>query len=114
MTSMATAAKSVPSIPFDGILTASHQHQDPLRRVFFCPSYRECWWLRWYHQLVISHRYLFSFVRVVVVPCIVRPENWEHCRNVHRWLLPAVQDLLDFYTVEAYSKEQELLRAKDH
>jgi hypothetical protein len=57
---------------------------------------------------------LWGFVRSVVVPCIVRPENWEHCRRVDRWLLPAVQDLLDFYTVEAYSTEKEILRAKDH
>ena len=111
---MLTAPRSAPSIPFDAILKAHHEEDDPLRRVFFCPSYRECWWLRWYHQLVISHRYLWGFVRSVVVPCIVRPENWEHCRRVDRWFLPAVQDLLDFYTVEAYSTEKEILRAKDH
>ena len=113
-TSTATAARSEPNTRFDAILKAHHEEGDPLRRVFFCPSYSECWWLRWHHQLQMSHRYLVSFVRVVVVPCIARPENWEHCRRVDRWLLPAVQDLLDFYTVKPYSKEQELLRAKDH
>ena len=106
-----TAPKWVPSGCFRSILGGEG---DPLRRVFFCPDYRSCWWLRWFDQARIVSRYAASFARVVIVPCIMRPENWEHCRRVDRWLLPAVQDLVDFYTVEAYSKEQELLRAEDH
>jgi len=57
---------------------------------------------------------LWGFVRSVVVPCIVRLENWEHCRRVDRWFLPAVQDLLDFYTVKPYANEKAILNAADH
>jgi hypothetical protein len=51
--------------------------------------------------------------QTVVLGC-AKPENWEYCFPLDRWLAPAVQDLIDFYTVKPYSKEQELLRAKDH
>ena len=85
-------------------LGLSHQHQGSLRRPFF---------VQWYEQALIVRNYAGALWRTVVVGCM-KPTNWEHCRRVDRWLLPAVQDLIDFYTVEAYSKEQELLRAEDH
>ena len=69
--------------------------------------------MQWYEQLVVTQRYAQSFIRTVVIPCITRPENWEYCWPP-TWLVPYVQDLVDFYRVKPYSAEQELLRAKGH
>ena len=69
--------------------------------------------MRWYEQALVTRNFAAAFWRTVVLGC-AKPENWEYCFPLDRWLTPAVQDLIDFYTVKPYSKEQELLRAKDH
>ena len=102
---LATDSRWAPSTPFEAILgESSHQSQGSLRRPFF---------VRWYEQAIVTRNFVAAFWRTVVLGC-AKPENWEYCFPLDRWLVPAMQDLLDFYTVEPYSKEKELLRAKDH
>jgi len=45
---------------------------------------------------------------VVVFPCLTNPDNWEYCWPPD-WLLPYVQDAIDFLTVEPYSNEKAIL-----
>ena len=69
--------------------------------------------MQWYEQLVVTQRYAQSFIRTVVIPCITRPENWEYCWPP-TWLVPYVQDAIDFFTVEPYANEKAILNAQDH
>lgn len=43
----------------------------------------------------------------------MKPDNWENCWPP-TWLVPYVQDAVDFYKVEPYANEKAILNAKDH
>ncbi len=54
--------------------------------------------------------YLTAFWSVVVVNC-AKPTNWEYCFPVDKWLMPYVNDYVEFKTKEPYYKEKEILKA---
>jgi hypothetical protein len=66
-----------------------------------------------FDQLIVTRNYLSAFWRVVVFPCLTNPDNWAYCWPPD-WLMPYVQDAIDFLTVEPYANEKAILNAKDH
>jgi len=68
--------------------------------------------VQWYEQALITRNYAASLWRTVVLGCM-KPENWEYCWPP-TWLVPYVQDAIDFLTVEPYSSEKAILNAQDH
>lgn len=100
--STVTAPRLAPSIPFDAILTASHQHTGSLRRPFF---------VQWYEQAMVTRNYVAALWRTVVLGCL-KPVNWDYCFPLDRWLVPYLDDLQKFYAEPPYAAEREILDAR--
>ena len=100
---MLTAPRLAPSIPFDGILTASHQHTGSLRRPFF---------VQLYEQALLTRNYAQALWRTVVLGCI-KPENWDYCFPLDRWLVPYLDDLWRYYSEPPYAAERKALANED-
>jgi hypothetical protein len=68
--------------------------------------------VQWWEQFLVARNYAGAFWRTVVLGCI-KPANWQYCWPPD-WLLPYVQDAIDFLTVEPYSNEKAILNEIFH
>jgi len=66
----------------------------------------------WWQQYLLVRNYGDALWRTVVIGCL-RPSNWKYCWPPD-WLVPYVQDAIDFYKVEPYANEKAILNAADH
>ena len=93
------ASKWVPNFASDAILTASHQHTGSPRRPFF---------VQLYEQALVTRNYAQALWRTVVLGCM-KPENWDYCFPLDRWLVPYLDDLRKFYAEPPYASERAIL-----
>jgi len=57
--------------------------------------------------------YIGSFLQIVVVNCVIFPENWDSCRRIGDWLVPDVIEGYKIWTGRKipYQEEKDYLKS---